>query len=170
MAGVDAPTLLTGRVVTPDGVLADGGVIVDGDRLSWVGRMAELEGRRPDVPDGWTQGRTLLPGLVDLHCHGGAGGEFGPDVDSGRTAAGHHRRHGTTTLVGSLVSAPAATLLEGVAAGAALVEEGTLAGIHLEGPFLSVARRGAQDPEALVDPDPALVAALLQAARGTSSR
>jgi N-acetylglucosamine-6-phosphate deacetylase len=169
MARVDAPTLLTGRVVTPTGVLADGGVVVDGDRITWVGPLDALSGRgepRPDVPGEWAAGLTLLPGLVDLHCHGGAGGEFGPDANSGRTAARHHLRHGTTSLVGSLVSAPGTTLLAGVTAGATLVGEGTLAGIHLEGPFLSVARRGAQDPDALVDPDPALVEALLDAGRG----
>jgi N-acetylglucosamine-6-phosphate deacetylase len=166
MASVDAPTLLTGRVVTPTGVVDDGAVLVDGDRISWVGPRGELPGRSGVVPDGWPDGRTLLPGLVDLHCHGGAGGEFGPHPDSGRTAAAHHHRHGTTSLVGSLVSAPGLTLLDGVTACAELVADGTLAGIHLEGPFLSVARCGAQDPTALIDPDPALVAALTEAGRG----
>lgn len=166
MSSVDAPTLLTGRVVTPTGVVDDGAVLVDGDRISWVGPRRELAGRSGAVPDGWADGRTLLPGLVDLHCHGGAGGEFGPDPDSGRTAAAHHLRHGTTSVVGSLVSASAPTLLEGVTACAGLVTDGTLAGIHLEGPFLSVVRCGAQDPSALIDPDPALVEALTEAGRG----
>ncbi len=166
MASVDAPTLLTGRVVTPTGVVDDGAVLVDGDRLSWVGPRSELAGRSGAIPDGWADGRTLLPGLVDLHCHGGAGGEFGPDPDSARTAAAHHFRHGTTSVVGSLVSAPGRTLLEGVTACAELVTDGTLAGIHLEGPFLSVVRCGAQDPTALIDPDPALVDALTEAGRG----
>ena len=87
MSSVDAPTLLTGRVVTPTGVVDDGAVLVDGDRISWVGPRRELAGRSGADPDGWADGRTLLPGLVDLHCHGGAGGEFGPDPDAGRTAA-----------------------------------------------------------------------------------
>ena len=166
MASVDAPTLLTGRVVTPSGVVDDGAVLVDGDRISWVGPRRELGDRSGVVPAGWADGRTLLPGLVDLHCHGGAGGEFGPDPDSARTAAAHHLRHGTTSLVGSLVSASGATLLDGVTACADLVADGTLAGIHLEGPFLSVARCGAQDPTALIDPDPVLVDALTEAGRG----
>ena len=167
MAGVDdTPTLVTGRVVTPERVLDDGAVMVEGDRIAWVGRRADLDDRSAELAADGDEGHTILPGLVDVHCHGGAGGEFGADPDAGRTAATHHLAHGTTSLVGSLVSAPGPSLVAGVAVCAELVGAGVLAGIHLEGPFLSVARCGAQDPTALVDPDPALVDALLTAAQG----
>ncbi|MEO7235477.1 MAG: amidohydrolase family protein [Lapillicoccus sp.] len=172
MAGSDGTlTLLTGRVVTPSAVVDEGAVVLDGDRIAWVGRRADLAGAPAPVaaaaaPDGWASGLTLLPGLVDVHCHGGAGGEFGADLAGSRDAAAHHLRHGTTSLVGSLVSAPAATLVAGVTTCAGLVREGALAGIHLEGPFLSVARCGAQDATALCDPDPRLVEALADAADG----
>jgi N-acetylglucosamine-6-phosphate deacetylase len=166
MAGVDAPTLLTGRVVTPGGVVDDGAVLLEGDRIAWVGPRSEVRAPEASTPHDWGAGRTLLPGLVDLHCHGGAGGEFGPDADSARTAAAHHLRHGTTSLVGSLVSAPGPDLVAGAAACAELVAEGVLAGIHPEGPFLSVARCGAQDPTALIDPNPALVDAVVAAGAG----
>jgi N-acetylglucosamine-6-phosphate deacetylase len=167
----DVLTLLTGRVVTPSAIVADGAVVVAGERIAWVGRRPDLAGAPPAVaaavvPEGWAEGRTLLPGLVDVHCHGGAGGEFGADEAASRDAARHHLRHGTTTLVGSLVSAPGDILVAGTAACAALVREGDLAGIHLEGPFLSVARCGAQDASALRDPDPRLVDALAAAAAG----
>lgn len=167
MAGVDdTPTLVTGRVVTPERVLDDGAVVVEGDRIAWVGRRADLDDRSAELAADGDEGHTILPGLVDVHCHGGAGGEFGADPDAGRTAATHHLAHGTTSLVGSLVSASGPSLVAGVAVCAELVAAGVLAGIHLEGPFLSVARCGAQDPTALVDPDPALVDALLTAAQG----
>ena len=147
MAGVDdTPTLVTGRVVTPERVLDDGAVVIEGDRISWVGRRADLDDRSAELADDADEAHTILPGLVDVHCHGGAGGEFGADPDAGRTAARHHLAHGTTSLVGSLVSAPGPSLVAGVAACADLVAAGVLAGIHLEGPFLSVARCGAQDP------------------------
>ena len=166
MTDVDGiPTLVTGRVVTAERVLDDGAVLVEGDRIVWVGRRADVD-RVAEPPPGWAGGRTILPGLVDIHCHGGAGAEFGADAAAGRVAATHHLHHGTTSLVGSLVSAPGPALVAGVAACAELVGAGVLAGIHLEGPFLSVARCGAQDPTALVDPDPALVAALVDAAHG----
>jgi N-acetylglucosamine-6-phosphate deacetylase len=116
-------------------------------------------GLPPPAPD-----RLLLPGLVDVHCHGAAGHGF-PDSDAAgvRTAAAHHRAHGTTTLVASLVSAPAAVLRERLALLAPLVRAGELAGVHLEGPFLSAARCGAQDPAALVPGDPVLLRELLAA-------
>ena len=163
--------LLTGRVVTPAGVVDDGVVVVVDDRISWVGPRRDLGERAGAEPDGWAAGRTLLPGLVDLHCHGGAGGEFGADADAGRDrrAAPPPSRH---HLAGRLAGLGPAGRCSSTASPRAprLVDDGTLAGIHLEGPFLSVARCGAQDPSALVDPDPALVEALTEAGRGAWSR
>ena len=157
--------LLTGAVVLPDRVVADGAVAITDDLITYAGERSSLPPEWVGVapPQGWRSGLTLLPGLVDIHCHGGNGGEFGPDVESGRTAATHHHRQGSTTVVGSLVSAPARTLLDGAHALGELVRGGELAGIHLEGPFLSTVRCGAQNPAALVDADVALVEALAEA-------
>jgi N-acetylglucosamine-6-phosphate deacetylase len=105
-----------------------------------------------------------VSGLVDIHHHGAAGAEYGADEEGSRRAAAHHRAAGAELLVASLVSAPGAVLEQQVATLAPLVADGTLAGIHLEGPFLAEARRGAHDPAALADPDPALVERLAAAA------
>lgn len=102
-----------------------------------------------------------VSGLVDIHCHGAMGVEFG-GADGAR-AAEHHAGLGSTTLVGSLVSAPSDTLVAQVTELAALVADGVLAGIHVEGPFLADERRGAHDPAALALPDPALVDRLAEA-------
>jgi len=75
----------------------------------------------------------LLPGLVDIHCHGGSGGELGEHAASGRLGVDHHHRSGTTSLIGSLVSNTSAALVGGAANCAALVAHDDLAGIHLEG-------------------------------------
>ena len=157
--------LLTGSIVLPDRVVTDGAVVVSDTLITYAGERTSLPEQWVGVasPEGWRAGLTLLPGLVDIHCHGGNGGEFGPDVQSGRTAAAHHHAHGSTTVIGSLVSAPARTLVDGARALGDLVREGQLAGIHLEGPFLSTVRCGAQNPAALVDADLALVAALAEA-------
>ncbi len=157
--------LLTGTVVLPDRVVTDGAVAVTDTHITYAGERGSLPQEWVGVaePQGWRAGLTLLPGLVDIHCHGGNGGEFGPDADSGRTAAAHHHGHGSTTVIGSLVSAPAQTLLDGARALGELVRGGELAGIHLEGPFLSTVRCGAQNPAALIDADLALVAALAEA-------
>jgi N-acetylglucosamine-6-phosphate deacetylase len=160
--------LLTGRLVGPDRVVGAGAVVVEDDRIVYAGELTSLPARLSSArtPRGWAEGLTLLPGLVDVHCHGGAGGEFGPDADGAREAAAHHHRSGSTTVIGSLVSAPAETLAQGVRILVPLVREGQLAGIHLEGPFLSTVRCGAQDPAALVDVDLSLLAELAEAADG----
>jgi N-acetylglucosamine-6-phosphate deacetylase len=149
-AGDSARTVLRGTVIT-GGTRIDGGVVeVAGDRIVRVERD-------PTGPSGVF----LLPGLVDLHCHGGGGHGF-PEAgaDGVRAAAAHHLAHGTTTLLASLVSAPGEALLDRVRL---LAGMDGLAGIHLEGPFLSAARCGAQDPSAIVPGDPVLLAALLDA-------
>jgi len=101
-------------------------------------------------------------GVVDIHSHGGLGAEFGQSEAGSRRAAAYHRDNGTVSVVASLVSAGPDDLATQVATLAPLVADGTLAGIHLEGPFLAMARRGAHDPALLRQPDPALVARLVQ--------
>jgi N-acetylglucosamine-6-phosphate deacetylase len=148
-------TVLRGRLVTPsyDGPAE---VHVEDDRIAAV---SELDaGAGEDV---------ILPGLVDIHCHGGGGASFtSGSADDARAAATHHLRHGTTSLLGSLVTDTPDRMLRGVEILADLVEEGLLAGIHLEGPFLSAERCGAQDPRHLLDPDATLTGRLLEAGRG----
>jgi len=158
--------LLSGRVVAPSGVIDDGVVITSDDRIVFVGKAAEVpaEHSAARAPHGWSPGRMLLPGLVDGHCHGGAGGEFGGDGESVLTAARHHQRSGTTSLLASLVSNTPGALTAGVTTCAALVSSGDLAGVHLEGPFLSMARRGAQNPSVLTDVDAPLVESLVERA------
>jgi N-acetylglucosamine-6-phosphate deacetylase len=77
-----------------------------------------------------------------------------------------HRRHGTTTLVASLVTAGPADLLRQVSELADDVHAGLIEGIHLEGPWLSAKRCGAHQPSLMRDPDPAEIASVLDAAAG----
>jgi N-acetylglucosamine-6-phosphate deacetylase len=169
MAESRPATCLRGRVVTPTAVLEDGVVIIEGDTITWVGPAAAAAGLGwRDVPDAAKAPVTLLPGLVDLHNHGGGGAGF-PDAHTpqeARVAIGEHLAHGTTTLVASLVTASPATLRRRVGVLAVLADAGELAGIHLEGPFLSTTRCGAQDPDLIQAPDAGLVRELAEAAHG----
>src|SRR5262249_7112698 len=73
----------------------------------------------------------------------------------------------TTTTLASLVTTSPAELIAGVRALADATRQGTVAGIHLEGPWLSVARCGAHDHTQMRDPDPAEIDAVLAAGAGT---
>ncbi|MGW1682429.1 N-acetylglucosamine-6-phosphate deacetylase [Saccharopolyspora sp. NPDC002376] len=162
---MNAPELIlaSGQVVTPDGVLDRGWVRVSGGKIAAVGTGPTPEGQVVDLRGQW-----LVPGFVDIHCHGGGGGSFTSiEVDQARAAIAAHRRHGTTTMMASLVSAPLPDLTKQISALSDLVVDGELAGIHLEGPFLSSARCGAHDPAILRAPEASAVQQVLDAGRGT---
>ena len=153
-------TVAADHLVTPDGVLSPGWISVGGGRITATGAGS------PPAPAAW-HGRWALPGFIDLHVHGGGGASFTQgSADEARAAAAFHRAHGTTRIIASLVTAPAAELEARLALLAGLADEGVIDGIHLEGPFLSAARCGAQDPRYLIAPDVALFDAFRAAGRG----
>ena len=169
---LSAPTAdlaLRGTAVLEQGLVPDALVLCAGERILWAGPAAHAPaGLLPEDSRVLEHDGLILPGLVDLHCHGGGGASF-PDSEGAEemlAAVLEHRRHGTTSLVASLVTADAATLREKVAQLAGLHRDGEIAAIHLEGPFLSEARRGAQNPAHLTDGDPALVRELAEIAGG----
>ena len=156
------PVLANGRLVTPNGIV-DGWLETTGSMITAIG-----PGEPPGPPDRHVAGRWVVPGFVDIHVHGGAGADY---ISGDQTAAGQiadlHRRHGTTTMLASLVTADLDTLQATLASLAELVDDGLLAGIHLEGPFLAPARCGAHDRSLLRAPDPDIVARLVSVGRGT---
>ena len=141
-------------------MIDDGTVVIAGGRIRWCGPTAELPA---GVDVETTQVPLILPGLVDVHCHGAVGHTFSADAEGARRAAGYHAAQGTTSVLASLVSAPSDVLLEQITVLRELVQDGTLAGLHLEGPFITRSMCGAQDPAAIIDGDPAL---LKRVARG----
>ncbi len=159
--------LTGGRVVTPEGVLSPGWIRLAGDLIAAVGSGEFPADLLPELSVVDLSGHWILPGFVDIHVHGGGGASFteGTSADA-RNVAEFHRRHGSTTLLASLVTAPLTELQGRAALLAALADEEVIAGIHLEGPFLSPARRGAQDPRHMLAPDVATFERLRAAARG----
>ncbi|MER7680446.1 N-acetylglucosamine-6-phosphate deacetylase [Streptomyces sp. NPDC096934] len=147
------------RVVLPTGVVDGGRVIVDGTRIA--GSAAE------DTPVTDLSGHWLVPGFVDLHNHGGGGASFtSGTVEEVLRGVHTHRLHGTTTVVASTVTGDMDGLAQRAGLLSELAEQGDIAGIHFEGPFISPCRKGAHSEELLRDPDPAEVRKLIDAARG----
>lgn len=142
-----------------DWVATDAGQLVaEGVGESWKALLPE-QAPSQALPDGAAlvsgvhvtdaRGRALTSGWVDQHCHGAAAVAFDEDADLGPAVA-LHRAHGTRQLVASLVTNPLDVEATAAARLAAAVEaDSTLVGIHLEGPFLDHAHRGAHAPQFL---------------------
>jgi N-acetylglucosamine-6-phosphate deacetylase len=140
----------------------DGRVIVDGARIAGSAPSA--------APTLDLSGHWLVPGFVDLHNHGGGGASFtSGTVEEVLQGVHTHRLHGTTTLVASTVTGDMDGLAQRAGLLSELAEQGDIAGIHFEGPFISPCRKGAHSEELLRDPDPADVRKLIDAARGRAS-
>ncbi|MFI6918384.1 N-acetylglucosamine-6-phosphate deacetylase [Nonomuraea spiralis] len=153
-------TLADARIVTPEGV-HEGWLTIEDGRITHVGH-----GSAPS-PGLSLGGRHVVPGFVDIHNHGGAGGSFPTgEQDKARDAVALHRRHGTTTMMASLVTDTLDGLSRAASSLSELCEEGLFAGIHFEGPYIAKARCGAHNPALLREPSPRELSGLVKAARG----
>ena len=153
--------LTAATVLTGSQLLRPGWIEVDGPIITAI--APGDPGRPADRALGSV---TVVPGFVDTHVHGGGGGSFSVAAQTA-TAVALHRRHGTTTLVASLVTEAPDDLLHQVRELASQVASGLIAGIHLEGPWLARERCGAHDPALLRDPEPAELQSVFDAAAGT---
>jgi len=152
------------RKLDVDGEVSDFWMLVEDDTIVRTGTGTAPEAdARVDVGGNW-----LVPGFIDLHCHGGGGYAYDDGDDAITAALATHRAHGTTRSVISLVANPIARTRESLEVIADLAEEDPLVlGSHLEGPYLAQERRGAHNPEYLKTADPYEIDGLLSASRGT---
>lgn len=149
--------LLLGQVLTPQGLISEGVIAFSGEHIAYVGEYKNL----PAEYHHWTiddrQENLLIPGFVDVHVHGGAGYDF---MNSDKMAldaiTGFHSKFGTTTMLATTMTAPKKaidTVLTQVSnymyGGMSYAQ---IAGVHLEGPFISPKWCGAQNPQHIVPP------------------
>jgi N-acetylglucosamine-6-phosphate deacetylase len=145
------------QVLTADGIVADASVVVEDGRIAAV-RPAEAADAV--LPEG-----ILAPGLIDLQVNGFFGIDFGDaTADEWRAVAQRLPETGVTAFLPTLITAPIAELVDGLrCAGAAMGGDGArILGVHVEGPFLAEARRGAHDAGLFCDPTRDRIAALLE--------
>ena len=146
-------------IVAPGGLLEDSAVLVDGNRIVAVGPTSELpcpgDARRLEADS-----LLLAPGFIDLQINGAFGRDFTADPSTIWEVAALLPRYGVTSFLPTIISSPRETttcaqevLAQGPPAG---FRGATPLGLHLEGPFLNPAKRGAHDAAHLIMPNPAV--------------
>lgn len=153
-AHADRFALVNGRLVLPDQVLEGCALVVRDGLIEALAAPDDLgtEVLRVDVV-----GRLVTPGLIDLHTHGALGHTFNqPDAAAWGAIVAENARRGVTGLLATLVTAPLADLtacLDFCRQWMAVPGPGArVLGAHVEGPYLSPAQKGAQDPRYMRPP------------------
>ena len=165
----------TGRAFTPLAEIPDALIVVQDGQIRSVGPRAGVQ-LPPGAREFDARSLAAAPGFVDVHVHGAAGRDVMEGTPQALSAVAEClARHGTTSFLATTVSAGVeGTLraLEGLATAIRVqLPDSPFAGaeclgIHLEGPFLSPARRGVHPSNQLVSPSPATLARFLAAAQG----
>ena len=156
------------RVFDGERLLDDHAVILDQDRIAEVLPSAALPADMPIEAD--LKGAYLTPGFIDLQVNGGGGVLFNgaPTAEAIRAIGAAHRRYGTTGFLPTLISDDYAVMRRAVAAVDEALAAGApgVLGIHLEGPFLNVLKKGTHDAGKIRALDEAGLAILSSLKRG----
>jgi len=162
-----ALALVNGRVLQPEGFVTGRSVLIEQGRILALLPPDDPRCRAARAYD--LGGQLLLPGFIDSQVNGGGGVLFNdaPSVESIRAIGAAHRRFGTTGFLPTLISADLDIVARAIAAVRGALEAGVpgVLGIHIEGPFLNVARKGVHDPAKLRELDPSGLG-LLSSLRG----
>ena len=163
--GIDQPfALIQGRIILVDRIETGKAVVVNGGRIAGIVDPGALGPRMTLVDVG---GRFIAPGLIDIHTHGAMGYTFNdPSADAYATIAQRQVQHGVTSALATIATASIPRLVECLSFArrwlSAPADGAQILGVHLEGPYFSLAQKGAQDPASIRAPDDGTPDELLQ--------
>lgn len=139
--------IINGRILTPQGWLKGGSVIVEGNKIKAVSNNdLHVEGAK--IID--AKGCTIVPGGIEMHVHGGGGRDFMEGTEKAfRVAINAHAKHGTTSIFPTLSSSTVPMIEAACQTCDKLMaeENSPVLGLHLEGPYFNPKQAGAQIPE-----------------------
>lgn len=150
----DIEAIINGRIVTPYGIIENGAILIKGTKIDFVGeRLPSVTGNVIDAGGKW-----ILPGFIDIHCHGG----MGCDVMDGtlsdvETIAKYHAGGGTTAFLPTTASSTIESILQALEA----IHQARIGGVsakvigaHIEGPYFCYPKRGCHLPKFVRNPRP----------------
>jgi N-acetylglucosamine-6-phosphate deacetylase len=150
--------VINAQIVTPTGVLNNGWLLVNDGVIVEVGSSANSV--IPNQPNRTTidaKGGWLIPGFIDVHVHGGAGHDFMDANEEGlRAITKFHAAHGTTSILATTLTASREELTAVLERVSSFLSNpmpySQVIGMHLEGPFINVKWKGAQNPAYILPP------------------
>ena len=146
--------IINAKILTPQGWLKDGSVLMRDNKILEV-TNCDLAVIGAELID--AKGMYVVPGGVEIHCHGGGGGDFMEGTEEAfRTAINAHMKHGTTSIFPTLSSSTVPMIEAAAETCTRLMAEpdSPVLGLHLEGHYLNMKMAGGQMPENIKDPDP----------------
>ncbi|MFB2117803.1 N-acetylglucosamine-6-phosphate deacetylase [Parapedobacter sp. 2B3] len=148
--------VINGNIITPYRMIKNGELLIADGKVETVseGQITVSDAETIDA-----KGAYVSPGFIDIHVHGGGGADFmDDDVHAFLKVAETHARFGTTAMLPTLLTSTKSEIIRSLAvyeeAAARNVKGARFLGVHIEGPYFAMEKRGAQDPRYIRDPDP----------------
>ncbi|WP_256761158.1 N-acetylglucosamine-6-phosphate deacetylase [Cohnella sp. WQ 127256] len=154
--------IINARIVTPSGVIEDGSILVEDGIITNIGSNTdadanEVKASLHSIETIDVQGSWIIPGFIDVHVHGGAGHDFMEADEVGIEAiTKFHASNGTTSLLATTLTASREDLTAVIERVRSFMSTSMpytqIVGVHLEGPFVNVKWKGAQNPDFIIPP------------------
>jgi N-acetylglucosamine-6-phosphate deacetylase len=147
--------IINGKLITPAGIV-EGTLRLAGDKIEQISKHT-IEGEEIQIID--AKGKYVSPGFIDIHVHGGGGFDFMDGTEEAfLSVAETHAKYGTTAMLPTTLTGSKQQILQTLEVYESANKKNTrgaqFLGMHLEGPYLAMSQRGAQDPRYIRDPDP----------------